>query len=341
MATTRDVYATGQKRVYYLSLEFLIGRLLTDAISNLGLTDACRAALRELGVDFDEIKELEPDAALGNGGLGRLAACFMESMATLGVAAFGYGIRYDHGLFRQAIQDGCQVELPEDWLDYGNSWEFERPEIAYQIGFGGRLVPGLDGKLAWEPAERVLAVAHDTPLVGWQGRWVNTLRLWSARALEPMRLDAFNRGDHVAAFLHQLRSTSISRVLYPDDSTLAGQELRLKQEYFFVSASLQDLVRRHLQQHGDLWSLPEHVAIQLNDTHPALAIPELVRLLVDLHGFGLGEAIEVARGTFGYTQPHADARGARELARLAAGPPPAAAHADRLRDQRAPPRGGS
>ena len=301
MATTREVYETGQKRVYYLSLEFLIGRLLTDAISNLGLTDACRAALRELGVDFDEIKELEPDAALGNGGLGRLAACFMESMATLGVAAFGYGIRYDHGLFRQAIQDGCQVEFPEDWLDYGNSWEFERSEIAYQIGFGGWLVQGSDGKPVWEPAERVLAVAHDTPLVGWQGRWVNTLRLWSARALEPMRLDAFNRGDHVAAFAHQLRSTSISRVLYPDDSTLAGQELRLKQEYFFVSASLQDLVRRHQQRHGDLRSLPEHVAIQLNDTHPALAIPELIRLLVDLHGFGFADAVEIARGTFGYT----------------------------------------
>ncbi len=301
MATTREVYETGQKRVYYLSLEFLIGRLLTDAISNLGLTEACRAALRELGVDFDEIKELEPDAALGNGGLGRLAACFMESMATLGVAAFGYGIRYDHGLFRQAIQDGCQVEFPEDWLDYGNSWEFERSEIAYQIGFGGWLVQGADGKPVWEPAERVLAVAHDTPLVGWQGRWVNTLRLWSARALEPMRLDAFNRGDHVAAFAHQLRSTSISRVLYPDDSTLAGQELRLKQEYFFVSASLQDLVRRHQQRHGDLRSLPEHVAIQLNDTHPALAIPELIRLLVDLHGFGFADAVEIARGTFGYT----------------------------------------
>ena len=203
MATTREVYATGQKRVYYLSLEFLIGRLLTDAISNLGLTDACRAALRELGVDFDEIKELEPDAALGNGGSGRLAACFMESMATLGVAAFGYGIRYDHGLFRQAIQDGWQVELPEDWLDYGNSVGVR--------ALGGRLPDRLrrpargpatarrHSRACWKPAERVLAVAHDTPLVGWQGRRVNTLRLWSARALDPMRLDAFNRGDYIAA----------------------------------------------------------------------------------------------------------------------------------------------
>src|SRR3954451_25149094 len=301
LAADRASYGKGRKRVYYLSLEFLIGRLFSDVLGNLGLTDVFHAALGDLGVDFNRMRTAEPDAALGNGGLGRLAACFMESMATLGVAAFGYGIRYDHGLFRQAIQDGCQVEFPEDWLDYGNSWEFERSEIAYQIGFGGWLVQGADGKPVWEPAERVLAVAHDTPLVGWQGRWVNTLRLWSARALEPMRLDAFNRGDHVAAFAHQLRSTSLSRVLYPDDSTLAGQELRLKQEYFFVSASLQDLVRRHQQRHGDLRSLPEHVAIQLNDTHPALAIPELIRLLVDLHGFGFADAVEIARGTFGYT----------------------------------------
>jgi glycogen phosphorylase len=302
MATTRRVQAGRDKRVYYLSLEFLIGRLLTDAISNLGLTRACRDALRELGVDIDVIRELEPDAALGNGGLGRLAACFMESMATVGIAAFGYGIRYDHGLFRQAIQDGRQVEIPEDWLDYGNSWEFERAEVAYQVGFGGRVTERPDGGASWEPAERVLAVAHDTPLVGWRGLWVNTLRLWSARAIAPMRLDAFNRGDHEGAFAHQLRSTSISRVLYPDDSTPAGQELRLKQEFFFVSASLQDLVRRHLQQHdGRLETLPEHAAIQLNDTHPALAVPELVRLLVDEHGFGFARAFEIARGTFGYT----------------------------------------
>ena len=301
MVTTRNIRAAGQKRVYYLSLEFLIGRLLTDAISNLGLTQTCRDALRELGVDFDEVKELEPDAALGNGGLGRLAACFMESMATVGIPAIGYGIRYDHGLFRQAIQDGCQIELPEDWLDYGNSWEFERLEIAYKVGFGGRVEQGPAGRGSWEPAERVLAVAHDTPLVGWRGRWVNTLRLWSARALEPMRLDTFNRGDHVDAFAHQLRSTNISRVLYPDDSTPAGQELRLKQEYFFVSASLQDLVRRHLLEHGDLQSLPEHAAIQLNDTHPALAVPELIRLLVDEHGLEFGQAFGMARRTFGYT----------------------------------------
>jgi starch phosphorylase len=217
-------------------------------------------------------------------------------MASLGIAAFGYGIRYDHGLFRQGINDGYQVEMPEDWLDYGNSWEFERTERAYRVGFGGNLHSGV-----WKPGEQVLAVAHDTPLVGWRGRWVNTLRLWSARAAEPMRLDAFNRGQHIDAFIHQLQSTCISRVLYPDDSTPAGQELRLKQEYFFVSASLQDLLRRHREEYGDFLSLPDHVAIQLNDTHPTLAVPELVRLLVDVHGMSLDQALLIAQGTFAYT----------------------------------------
>ena len=305
LATTRRTRSEGRKRVYYLSLEFLIGRLLTDTASNLGLTEACRAALAKLGVAFDDLRELEPDAALGNGGLGRLAACFMESMATVGLAGFGYGIRYDHGLFRQAICDGWQVELPEDWLDFGNPWEFERPEVAYEIKFGGWVEASdginAEGKSVWHPAERVLAVAYDTPVVGWRGRTVNTLRLWSARALEPMQLDTFNRGQHVDAFADQLRLTSISRVLYPDDTTPAGQELRLRQEFFFTSASLQDLLRRHLAEHGSLDNLPDAAVMHLNDTHPALAVVELLRLLVDEHGMPFARASAIARQSLAYT----------------------------------------
>jgi glycogen phosphorylase len=304
-ATTRRTRSRGHKRVYYLSLEFLIGRLLTDTASNLGLTEVCRAALHKLGVAFDDLPELEPDAALGNGGLGRLAACFMESMATVGLAGYGYGIRYEHGMFRQAIRDGWQVELPENWLDLGNPWEFARPEVAYDIKFGG-WVEVLDGTRAggravWHPAEQGLAVAYDTPVVGWGGRSVNTLRLWSARSAEPMRLDTFNRGQHVDAFADQLRLTSISRVLYPDDTTPAGQELRLRQEFFFTSASLQDLLRRHLTERGTLASLPDAAVIQLNDTHPALAVVELLRLLVDEHSMPFAEAWAITRRTLAYT----------------------------------------
>ena len=228
IATTRKIYATGQKRVYYLSLEFLIGRLLSEYLCNLQLLDTCRAALAGLDVDLDRIKELEPDAALGNGGLGRLAACLMESMATVGIAGFGYGIRYQHGLFRQLFNDGWQVEQPEDWLAFGNPWEFERPEVTYEIGFGGAVdcVPGTERQV-WRPAERVRAIAFDTPIVGWEGRWVNTLRLWSAGAATPLRFDQFNSGDYMGAVADQVRSENIVRILYPNDDTPAGQELRL------------------------------------------------------------------------------------------------------------------
>ena len=305
MASTRDTYKSERKRVCYLSLEFLIGRLLRDAMSNLELTDAVRAALARLDVDLDAIAELEPDAALGNGGLGRLAACFMESMATVGVPAYGYGIRYDHGLFRQKIMEGWQVELPEDWLFHGNPWEFERREYAYEIGFGGSVeaktaAEGGD-RQAWNPGEIVLAVAYDTPIVGWRGKRVNTLRLWSARAIDPIKLDAFNSGDHIGAMNERTRAESITRVLYPSDSTPAGQELRLRQEYFFTSASLQDLLRRHLQQFKDPRNLADKVAIQLNDTHPAIAVAELMRLLADVHGIALDEAWDIVRKTTSYT----------------------------------------
>ncbi|MBB3971744.1 glycogen/starch/alpha-glucan phosphorylase [Hansschlegelia beijingensis] len=297
-------HARPRKRVYYLSLEFLIGRLLFDALHNLGLTDAAREALAGLGVELDRVREAEPDAALGNGGLGRLAACFMDSMASVGVPAFGYGIRYDHGLFRQGMRDGWQQEYPEDWLSFGNPWEFAHPEIDYAIGFGGyveQINSGGRAKHVWRPAEKVDAVAFDIPVVGWRGKHVNTLRLWSARAPDPLSLAAFNRGDYVGALADRVRVESISKVLYPSDETPAGQELRLRQEYFFASASLQDLVRRHLEEHGDLGSLPDHVAIQLNDTHPAIAIPELMRILIDLHDVPWAEAWLITVGTFSYT----------------------------------------
>ena len=305
MDATRRTYRDGRKRVYYFSLEFMIGRLLFDALGNLGVTEMAREPLRDLGVDLDRLRKLEPDAALGNGGLGRLAACYMESMATLGIPAHGYGIRYDHGIFRQALKDGWQLELPEDWLSAGNPWEFERPEVTYTVGFGGSVeaVEDADGttRSTWDPAESVNAVAFDTPLAGWRGRHVNTLRLWSARATDPLRLEDFNRGDHVGALADRVRLEAISRVLYPSDETEAGHELRLRQEYFFASASLQDLLRRHKSQHGELASLADHVAIQLNDTHPAIAVPELMRLLMDEHGMPWELAWDVTTSVFNYT----------------------------------------
>jgi glycogen phosphorylase len=299
------VYADGRKRVYYLSLEFLIGRLLFDALTNLGVAEPMREALDGLGVKLSDLRQIEPDAALGNGGLGRLAACFMDSMATLSIAAHGYGIRYDNGLFRQIIRDGWQREAPEDWLVNGNPWEFVRPEYNYAIGFGGsvELVHGEDERShhVWRPAETVEAVAYDTPIVGWRGRHVNTLRLWSARAPDPLKLEAFNAGDYVGAFSEAVRAEAISKVLYPSDATPAGQELRLRQEYFFTSASLLDLIRRHIKQWGDVRTLAEHAAVQLNDTHPAIGIAELMRILVDLNKVEWDEAWSIAQATFSYT----------------------------------------
>ncbi|OJH52463.1 maltodextrin phosphorylase [Agrobacterium pusense] len=305
MESTRKAYANNSKRVYYLSLEFLIGRLMRDAISNIGLMHEIRDALSSLGVDLDVIAGLEPDAALGNGGLGRLAACFMESMATVDIPAYGYGIRYVHGLFRQQMADGWQVELPETWLAHGNPWEFERRESSYEIGFGGSVetIGGYEDpqRFVWKPAERVIAMAYDTPVVGWRGTRVNTLRLWSAQPIDPILLAAFNAGDHIGALRESNKAESLTRVLYPADSTPAGQELRLRQEFFFSSASLQDILRRHLQQYPDFTSLPEKVSIQLNDTHPAISIAEMMRLLCDVHGLEFDEAWKITQGTFSYT----------------------------------------
>ena len=305
LPSTRSDAAHGRKHVYYLSLEFLIGRLLFDSLSNLGLVEPMRAALASYGVDLEVMRRIEPDAALGNGGLGRLAACFLESMATLGVASYGYGIRYSHGMFRQMIRDGWQQEHPENWLTLGNPWEFLRPEVSHLIGFGGSVTmsPGHDGTPhhVWHPAEVVEAVAYDTPVVGWRARHVNTLRLWQARAPDPLHLDAFNQGDHIGAVANRTRANAISQVLYPSDATAAGQELRLRQEFFFSSASLHDLINRHHRAHGDLRTLPAHASVQLNDTHPAIAVAELMRLLVDVHEIPWDEAWGITVATISYT----------------------------------------
>ncbi|OBQ82167.1 glycogen/starch/alpha-glucan phosphorylase [Mesorhizobium sp. WSM3873] len=303
---TKEAYDQQEKRVYYLSLEFLIGRLMRDAFSNLGLMENMREALASLGVDLDLIAGLEPDAALGNGGLGRLAACFMESMATVDIPAHGYGIRYANGMFRQEIHDGWQVELPETWLDHGNPWEFERRERSFEVGFGGSVesITSKDGRLerhVWRPNEHVLAVAYDTPVAGWRAKRVNTLRLWSGMPIDPILLDKFNAGDHIGALAESNKADALSRVLYPADSHMAGQELRLRQEYFFSTASLQDIVQRHLSQYGDLRSLPDKAAIHLNDTHPAVAVPELMRLLMDVHGMDFDLAWDITKRTFAYT----------------------------------------
>lgn len=298
---TRATYAAQSKRVYYLSMEFLIGRLLEDAILNVGLTEAAREAVAGLGFDFDMVLADEPDAALGNGGLGRLAACFLDSMSTLGCPAYGYGIRYEHGLFRQSFgPDGRQVETAEDWLRQKHGWEFERPEGSFQIGFGGNVVE--NGRAAvWMPEDAVIAKAYDTPIIGWQGKWANTLRLWGAEPLSAFDLAAFNKGDFAGAAAPEALARTISRVLYPDDTTAQGKELRLKQEFFFTAASIRDILRRFSAEHNDLAALPSKVAIQMNDTHPAIAGPELVRLLVDERGMAFDTAVDTARACLGYT----------------------------------------
>jgi len=299
-ASTRATYEAGHKRVYYLSMEFLIGRLIEDVAINLDLDGIAREAMAMLGQDYDIVVADEPDAALGNGGLGRLAACFMDSLSTLQIPAYGYGIRYEHGLFEQHFEGGQQVESAEGWLATRHVWEFERPEVAYEINFGG-YVSETDGKAVWHPAETVLASAYDTPVVGWQGKWANTLRLWAAKPVKLFDLESFSRGDYVGANAPERLARTISRVLYPDDTTDQGKELRLKQEYFFTAASLKDLLRRFLSEGHKIEALADHVAIQLNDTHPAIAGPELVRQLVDEHGLAMDQAIDIACECLAYT----------------------------------------
>ncbi|WP_417255850.1 glycogen/starch/alpha-glucan phosphorylase [Celeribacter halophilus] len=300
VASTRKTYEQDGKRVYYLSMEFLIGRLLEDGIFNLEMVEEAKEALESFGMDMRTILDDEPDAALGNGGLGRLAACFLDSLSTIGCPAYGYGIRYENGLFKQSFVDGCQVESPETWLQEPHPWEFERPEVRINIGFGGD-VHFENGKTVWRPAEMIQAEAFDTPIVGWQGRWANTLRLWAGRAVDPFDLDLFNSGDFAAASEHEALARTISRVLYPEDSNEAGKELRLKQEYFFSAASIRDILRRFDSHHNDLKLLPEKIAIQLNDTHPAIAGPELLRILHDERGLSFEESLHITHHCMNYT----------------------------------------
>ena len=303
LARQAETAAQHKRRVYYLSIEFLIGRLLFDALTNLRLVEPARRALASMGIDLDTLRNVEPDAALGNGGLGRLAAGFMDSLSALGIPAFGYGIRYEHGLFDQRIRDGWQQEIPENWLARGNPWEIARRGSGYSVSFGGTVEQNGDAtaRAVWTPAETVIAVPYDTPIVGWRGRHANTLRLWSARAADPIHLETFNQGDHVGASADWARAEAISRFLYPNDETPEGQELRLRQEYFFTSASLQDLIRRHLDEFGSLDTLADKAAVQLNDTHPAIAVAELMRIMVDEHGLAWPKAWTITRKLLSYT----------------------------------------
>ncbi len=303
--TQAHYYKVGTKRVYYLSLEYLMGRTLKNAVINLGLHDEYKKALSQLDLSFEELEELEGDAALGNGGLGRLAACFLDSMATLGIPGYGYGIRYDYGIFRQIVEKGWQIEEPDDWLRLPYPWEMRRPEHFMKVQYGGRVEtyqgPGGEVMYRWCDTTDVLAIAYDIPIPGYGNHTVNTLRLWRAQASEMFDLRGFNAGDYIGAVDHMVLSRTISRVLYPSDNIYQGQELRLKQQYFLVSASLQDAIRRHLVDHPNLDTLAERAVFQLNDTHPALAVAELMRLLIDVHGYRWEIAWGIVRRSMAYT----------------------------------------
>jgi glycogen phosphorylase len=305
METMRNYYRFDTKRVYYLSMEFLTGRLLSNSLLNMGFYEECCEALADLELDIERIRELETDAALGNGGLGRLAACFLDSMATLSLPGYGYGIRYEYGMFNQRIENGYQVEHPDNWLRYGNPWEFPRPEVLFPVKFGGRVVQIKDDNGAlknhWVGTEDVMAMAFDTPVPGYDTSTVNNMRLWSAKASRDFNLKYFNEGNYIKAVAEKNESENLSKVLYPDDTTEMGRELRLKQQYFFVCASLQDILRRFTKYHPNLDELPDKVAIQLNDTHPSIAIPELMRVLIDFHHLDWDRAWNITRRTFSYT----------------------------------------
>jgi len=305
IATHEAYRAQDAKFVAYLSAEFLMGRLLRTNLVNLDLLDDSRKIAEELGIDLDRLFEEEPDAGLGNGGLGRLAACFLDSMATLGLPSFGYGIRYEFGIFQQAIRNGYQVEKPDEWLRFGNAWEFARPEHSVTVRFYGRVERHIDSqgrmRARWVDTQNVLGVPYDTPIIGYNRSNVNTLRLWSARSSEEFDLEVFNAGDYEKAVYDKTRSETISKVLYPNDSVQVGRELRLKQQYFFVACSIADIVRRYTRRHENFDLFPQKVAIQLNDTHPSVAIPELMRVLVDDQQLPWDKAWSITQATFAYT----------------------------------------
>ncbi|XP_078263312.1 glycogen phosphorylase, brain form-like [Rhinoraja longicauda] len=306
--TQQYYYENDPKRIYYLSLEFYMGRTLKNTMINLGLESSCDEAMYQIGLDIEELEDMENDAGLGNGGLGRLAACFLDSMATLGLAAYGYGIRYEYGIFNQKIKDGWQMEEADEWLRYGNPWEKARPEYVIPICFYGH-VHHSKNEAKWVDAEIVLAIPYDTPIPGYLNNTVNTMRLWSAKAPNDFNLQYFNVGDYIQAVLDRNIAENISRVLYPNDNFFEGKELRLKQEYFVVAASLQDIIRRfkaskfgckdNIRICYDTFA--DKVAIQLNDTHPALAIPELMRILVDIEKLNWDQAWTITKNTFAYT----------------------------------------
>ncbi|MGE0495715.1 MAG: glycogen/starch/alpha-glucan phosphorylase [Vulcanimicrobiota bacterium] len=303
--TQRVYYDKNVKRVYYLSAEFLIGRLLRSNLQSLGIHGEMEKALKGLNVDLADIEETENDAGLGNGGLGRLAACFLDSAATLGLPVMGYGIRYEFGIFQQKVENGYQVEAPDHWLEHGNPWEIARPEYTVKVRFGGRTEAFLDStgdyRIRWVDTDDVLGVPYDTPIAGYQNNTVNNLRLWSAASDHEFDFKKFDQGDYEEAVRAKTESENISKVLYPNDNSMQGKELRLKQQYFFVSCSLQDLVRRYLKTNDTFERFADKVSIQLNDTHPALAIPELLRILLDENRLPWANAWETVQQTFAYT----------------------------------------
>ena len=302
--STQEEYARqNTKRVYYMSLEFLIGRLLGNNVINLKADQLCREALKEYGIDWNSLRDYESDAGLGNGGLGRLAACYIDSMSTLNLAGMGYGLRYDYGIFRQKIVNGCQVEEPDHWLKDGYPWEMARPEYAQHVHFGGHVECRSESgrqQWYWVPAETVQGVPYDLPIVGYD-KAVNSLRLWSAKAVDDFDLADFDKGSYVEAVEQKVLAENLTKVLYPNDNTMQGKELRLRQQYFFVACSLRDILRR-FRQTNDSWdALPDKVFIQLNDTHPTLVVPELMRILIDLEGLDWDKAWDLTRRSTGYT----------------------------------------
>ena len=303
ISTQEEYSRQNTKRVYYLSLEFLIGRLLGNNVINLKADQLCRDALKDFGINWNDLRDFETDAGLGNGGLGRLAACYLDSMSTLELAGMGYGLRYDYGIFRQRIVNGCQVEEPDNWLKNGYPWEMARPEYAQQVGFGGHVECRSEKgrqQWCWVPSETVEGVPYDLPIVGYRNA-VNSLRLWSARAVDDFDLEDFNKGSYVEAVEHKVLAENLTKVLYPNDNTTAGKELRLRQQYFFVACSLQDIIRRYRSLNDGWDAFPDKVFIHLNDTHPTLIIPELMRILVDVEGLDWDKAWDLTRRSTGYT----------------------------------------
>lgn len=303
--TQQSYYINDAKRVYYISMEFLIGRTLGNSMINLGIFDEWKTALKQMGIDIHELQETEWDAGLGNGGLGRLAACFLDSMATMGLPAYGYGIRYEYGMFHQKIVDQGQLEIPDNWLRYGNPWEFGRQEHLHPIRYNGRVVEYTDEngeiRCSWVDTNDIMALAYDMPIPGYGNETVNTMRLWSAKSTRDFELSSFNQGNYVGSVESKMRSENISKVLYPADHMAEGKELRLRQEYFLASSTIQDIFYRFAKKHTEITLLPEKVAIQLNDTHPTLAIPELLRILLDEKRLCWDTAWDITVRTFAYT----------------------------------------